>query len=310
MMDSEIRQKKKIKRKKFCQDIYKDRYIYLLLLPSIILIAVFSYAPLPGIRIAFQNYNISKPVASEWVWFDNFIEIFKYGDCLKAVTNTFYISIVLLFITFPAPIIFALLINEITHTGLKKTVQTISYLPHFLSWISVIGIVTSLYAKSGIVNDFIAMFGGERMLLLAEPGFLVTNVVILNLWKGIGWGSIIFLAAITGVDQALFEAATLDGANRFKQVIYVTIPTIMPTVIIMLIWRLGSLFSDNFELMYGLQNAFVQFEVISTWIYKNGIEGGNYKLSTAFGLLQGVINFIFLFAANQIAKKLTDSSVF
>ncbi len=309
-MDSELSNERKIKMRRLYNDVYKGRYIYLLLLPSLISTILFSYAPLWGIKIAFQDYNIYKPEMSEWVWFDNFIEIFKHGDCLKAVMNTFYISLLSVLITFPAPIIFALLINEINNTVFKKAVQTISYLPHFLSWISVIGIVTSIYSKSGIINDIIALFGGERLLLLAEQKFFVPNVLILNLWKDIGWGSIIFLAAITGVDPSLFEAATLDGANRFKQVISVTLPTIMPTVVIMLIWRLGGLFADNFELMYGLQNAFIDFEVISTWIYKNGIEGGNYKLSTAFGLLQGVINFIFLFAANKTAKKITDNSIF
>lgn len=298
--------------KRLKAEVNKNRFIYLLLLPSIILVLVFSYAPLGGIKIAFQDYNIYNPDASEWVGMKNFIQIFRSPDTLKAVWNTLTIGFLNIGICFPLTILFALLLNEITNGVFKRVAQTISYLPHFLSWISIIGIATSLYAKSGIINDLIVFFTGnqERTLFLAQQSFFVPNVLILTLWQSIGWGSIIYLAAISGVDEALYEAAMLDGAGRLRQVWHVTLPGILPTIVIMLIWKCGSLFKDNFELIYGLQNAFVDFETIQTIVYKQGISGGNYQLTTAFGLFQGVVNFIFLFVVNFFAKKTTEVGVF
>ena len=177
---------------------------------------------------------------------------------------------------------------------------------------SVIGIVSTLYAKTGIVNDIIVMLFGEdkRSLIMANQNFFVPNVIILNLWKGIGWGSIVYLAAISGVDASLYEAARIDGAGRFRQTWSITIPTILPTVIIMLIWKCGTLFNDNFELIYGLQNPYIDFDVVQTIVYKRGIAGGDYQVSTAFGLFQGLVNIVILIIVNQIAKKATETSVF
>ena len=229
-----------------------------------------------------------------------------------AIANTFTISLLNLAICFPAPVIFALLLNEVDNKYFKKVTQTLSYLPHFLSWISVIGIVSTLYAKTGIVNDIIVMLFGEdkRSLIMANQNFFVPNVIILNLWKGIGWGSIVYLAAISGVDSSLYEAARIDGAGRFRQTWSITIPTILPTVIIMLIWKCGTLFNDNFELIYGLQNPYIDFDVVQTIVYKRGIAGGDYQVSTAFGLFQGLVNIVILIIVNQIAKKATETSVF
>lgn len=293
-------------------EIKKNKFIYLLLIPGIILAAVFFYAPMGGLKIAFQEYNIYRPEMSKWIGLDNFKYILDNEETLKAIANTFYVSIVSLIFTFPAPIIFALLINEIGGKGFKKIAQTVSYLPHFLSWISVIGIVTTLYAKSGMVNNLIAMLFGEdkRSLILANQSFFVPNVVILTLWKTIGWNSVVYLAAISGVDSSLYEAAAIDGAGKFRQTLSVTIPSILPTIIIMLIWRCGSLFTDNFELIYGLQNAYIDFEVVQTIVYKRGIAGGDYQISTAFGLFQGLINIVILCLVNWFAKRTSETSIF
>ncbi len=292
--------------------IKKNKFIYLLLVPGIILTLLFFYAPMGGLKIAFQEYNIYKPELSEWIGLENFRYILKNEETLKAIVNTFYVSLVNLALTFPAPIIFALLINEIENKYFKKVAQTISYLPHFLSWISVIGIATALYAKSGMVNNIIALIFGEdkRSLIMANQEFFVPNVIILTLWKTIGWNSVVYLAAISGVDSALYEAATIDGAGKFRQTVSITVPSIMPTVIIMLIWRCGSLFSDNFELIYGMQNAYIDFEVVQTIVYKRGIAGGDYQISTAFGLFQGLVNIVILCIVNSFAKRVSETSVF
>ena len=301
-----------VRRKKLAVEINKNKFIYLLLAPAVILSLIFWYAPMGGLKMAFQDYNIYQPSMSEWVGLKNFKYILQNKETIMAIANTFTISLLNLAICFPAPIIFALMLNEVDNKYFKKVTQTLSYLPHFLSWISVIGIVSTLYAKTGIVNDIIVMLFGEdkRSLIMANQNFFVPNVIILNLWKGIGWSSIVYLAAISGVDSSLYEAARIDGAGRFRQTWSITIPTILPTVIIMLIWKCGTLFNDNFELIYGLQNPYIDFDVVQTVVYKRGIAGGDYQVSTAFGLFQGLVNIVILIIVNQIAKKATETSVF
>lgn len=291
----------------------RQKLLFVLIAPSIILTIIFAYLPMVGIKMAFQDYNIYRPEASTWIGFKNFIDIFTIKEFTDGIKNTIIISLLNLLICFPAGIVFALLLNEIKNTAYKKVIQTVSYLPHFLSWISVIGIVTSLFSEYGIINDLLVTLTGgahERTMYLAEQWFFIPNVIILSLWKGVGWGSIVFLAAITGIDQSLYEAAKVDGASKLRQVWSITIPGILPTIMIMLLWQLARLFGDNFELIYGLQNPFVNVEVIGTIVYKNGIAGGNYQMTTAFGLMQGLVNFAFLMIANYISKKGTDVGIF
>ncbi len=299
------------KKKKLWTEVRKNKFNYFLLLPSLVLVIVFCYMPFGGIKIAFQDYNIYRPEASEWVGFENFVNVFSNEGMLKAIVNTIYLSVLNLVICFPLGVIFAILLNELPNGLFKKSVQTVSYLPHFLSWISVIGIVTTLLSKSGIVNDLLIMLGGkERVMFLSNQSLFVPLLIILSAWKGMGWGSIIYLAAISGIDASLYEAATIDGAGKFKQIWHITIPSIMPTIVIMLIMQLGSLFTSNFELVYGLQNPFIDFETINTLIYKQGIEGGDYANTTAFGLAQGAINFALVVAANYFSKKTTEIGLF
>ena len=302
----------KLSGQRIAKRLAKDKFLYILLLPSVILTLMFSYFPIGGVKMAFQDYNIYNPSMSQWIGLTNFKKILETPGILTAIWNTLYISLLNLFICFPITVIFALLLNEVQCSWFKRFTQTVSYLPHFLSWISVIGIATAMYSKYGFINDLIVAITGnpERTLFMAEQSFFVPNVILLNIWKGTGWGSIVFLAAITGVDQSLYEAATVDGANRFKQIQHVTFPAILPTIVIMVLWRVGSLLSDNFELIYGLQNTYVNFEVIQTTVYKEGIQAGNYSISTALGFGQGLINFIVLFIVNMFAKKTTGTGLF
>ena len=203
-----------IKKKGLWAEIKKNKFTYFLLLPSFVLVVLFCYVPFGGVKIAFQDYNVYRPELSKWVGLANFKDILSNDGMLKAIWNTFYLSILSLFICFPAGIIFALLLNELKAGKFKKTIQTVSYLPHFLSWISVIGIVTTLYSQSGIINDICVMLGAkERVMFLSKQELFVPNVIILSIWKEMGWGSIIYLAAIAGIDASLYEAIMVSNAT-------------------------------------------------------------------------------------------------
>lgn len=309
-MNKSIELKKEGFLEKLKKDLNKNKFAYFLILPAVIFVFVFSYMPITGIKMAFQNYDIYFPESSTWAGFDNFIKIFKTPGLTKAIINTFYLSILSLIVGFPGSIIFAILLNEVRNMKFKKITQTLSYLPHFLSWISVIGIASTLFSRYGSVNDLIEMLGGNRTMFLAEQKFFVPFVLMLSVWKGLGWGSIVYLAAIAGVDQSLYEAVKIDGGGKWRQIWHITLPSIRPTIVIMLIWQLGGLFNSNFELIYGLQNSFVDFEVMSTIIYKRGIEGGEYSMSTALGIFQGAVNLVLILVSNYFAKKVSETSLF
>lgn len=290
--------------------ILKNRFLYLLILPAVVVVFIFSYLPYPYLRMAFQDYNIYVPANSEWVGLEHFIKIVSNKRMMGSIINTLTLSVLSIIFAFPLPIILALSLNELRNAVFKKIVQSISYLPHFLSWITVVGIAYSIYAMSGLVNDIAVAFGSERTMFLSLQNFFVPDALILSIWKSTGWNSVIYLAAIAGVDTSLYEAAALDGANRFQQAIHVTLPSILPTVSIMLIWALGSVMGSNFELVYGLQNDYIDFEVISTVIYKQGLKNGDYGPVTALGLFQGVVNVLLLVGANGLVKKLTKVGLF
>ena len=204
------------------------------------------------------------------------------------------------------------LVNELNDGKFKKFTQTVSYLPHFLSTIAVIGMAVSIYSEYGILNDLRIWLFGEntvRELFLTKQNLFVPNILILSNWKGLGWSSVIYLAAISGVDSSLYEAAIVDGAGKFRQCLHITIPSISTTIIMLFILKIGSLFNSDFELIYGLQNVYIDFEVISTVIYKQGITGGNYSVSTAFGFVQGVVSLVLVLITNYISKRVDDVSL-
>ena len=301
--------------KGFVRNFRDHKYAYLMILPAMIAVFVFMYLPLIGIILAFKDYDIMYGIAdSPWVGLENFILIFKQPAMLDAIGNTLYLSIINMFGGFPFPIILAILFNEIWSLKFKKVVQTISYLPHFLSWVSVIGLVYSLFATEGPVNQIMAQIVGENyepVNFLMDSKYFVPIAFWTNIWKSTGWSSVLFLAAITGIDPALYEAATIDGAGKLRQIWHITLPGIRTTLIIVFVMNMGGLFASNFELVYGLQNVYTidDTEVIGTLIYRTGIQNGNYSVATAFGLSQGLITVTLILIANAISKKIAEVSI-
>lgn len=299
----------------FIDNIKDYRYAYILLLPALIAVIVFQYFPFFGIILAFKDYNVYDGIlGSPWVGLDNFKLIFQQPAMLSAIKNTLVLSIVTIIGDLPFPILLAILFNEIRNMKFKKVVQTISYMPHFLSWASVIGMVYSFLALEGPLNQVLGQIIGESYEaknFLMNSSYFVPIAFLTNLWKTVGWSSVIYLAAIAGIDPALYEAATMDGANKLKQIWHITLPGISTTILIIFVMNMGSLFSSNFELVYGLQNVYTidATEVIGTLIYRSGIQNGNYSAATAFGLTQGIITVVLILSANAVSKKITEVSI-
>lgn len=293
----------------------RNTMMYVILLPSIIMVLIFNYLPLLGLVIAFKDFDaFSGILGSPWVGLENFIKVLTYPDFLKAIKNTLVYSSISLFLGFPLPIILALLFNEINNTAFKRIIQTVSYFPHFLSWAAVCSFVYALFALEGPVNGILADIIGEtyeRKNILLDSKNFIAIIFGVGQWKSVGWNTIIYLAAITGIDGSLYEAAKIDGCNRFKMVTNITWPCIKGTAMLVLILGLGSLVTSNFEMVYGLQNAFIQqdTEVINTLVYRQGIQGGEYSMSTALGLMQGVVSLIIVFFANRISKIVSGESL-
>jgi len=287
-----------------------------MLLPALAFTFLFAYLPMGGLIVAFKDYDIWQGIwASPWAGrggFAHFINLFSNQAIRDSIGNTLYLSLLNLAISFPAPIIFALLLNELRQVIFKRVVQTVSYMPHFLSWISVIGITMVFFGQFGPLNEFFVLFNPNhaRQLYLTRQDLFVPILVFLNLWKTMGFQSIIFLAAITGVDPQLYEAAAIDGAGKFKQAWHVTIPAIMPTVMVMFILQIGGILASNFELVFGLQNVFIDFEVIDTVVYRHGLLQRGYSQATALGLTRGILALGLTIGANQISKKFGSASIF
>ena len=281
------------------------KYLYLMLVLPLIQYAVFRYAPLTGLQVAFKDFNIFRGMwASEWVGFTVFQQIFADQKFWMALKNTVFLNGLDLLFGFPVPIILAVMLYEMRSLALKRVSQTILYLPHFLSWIIVGGIVSQVFASSGIVNNAIQHLGGNPVKFLTNEGNWVAVYVGVGIWQSAGWGTIIYLAAISGVNPELYEAAEADGCGRWRRVRHVTLPCISPTIILMLILRLGQMVSIGFERPYVMANDMVanSAEVISTFVYKSGIRNARYPFATAVGMFGSVVNMVFLVAANQIAK--------
>lgn len=291
--------------------IVRDRYLYLMLLPAVAVMLIFKYLPMGGLLMAFEDYSPFKGIfGSKWVGFANFVKIFTQPKFTTAIRNTLVVSLLDLVIGFPAPILLALLINELENKVFKRIVQTVSYLPHFLSWISVVGIVSILFGRDGIVNDIrIALGAQERIIFLAKQEWFIWFLLGTMVWKETGWGTVIHLANLSSISPDLYEAANIDGANRLQQIRYITIPHMMPTVIVLLIFKMGTLFSSNFELIYGMQNPYIDFEVISTIVFQTGIKTGNYSVATAIGLMEGLVALILVLGSNWISKKVTGDGI-
>lgn len=294
------------------KDFRRNRALYLLVLPVLIFYIVFHYKPMYGAIIAFKDYSPGLGIPdSPWVGLANFSRFFHGPYFWRLIRNTLLLSLYNLLFGFPAPIILALLLNEVKNKKFKSITQTITYLPHFVSMIVVTGMITNFCMSSGLFNDIIVLFGGERSPLLQNPNLYRTIYVASSIWQEVGWGSIIYLSALSGVDAQLYEAAAIDGAGKWKQLIHVTMPAIAPTIITMLILKMGSLMSLGYEKTILLYNAstYETADIISSYIYRVGLLDHDWSYSTAIGLFNSVINCILLIITNQLSKKLSDTSL-
>lgn len=306
---------RQLKKYTFVHNIYKHRFLYILVLPALVYTLIFNYVPLPGVIMAFQNFDILKGFSgSEFVGLKHFETIFTMDKFTRAIKNTLLYSSVTMASNFVLPIALALLFNELRNLRFKKVVQTISYMPYFISWASVIALVYAFFATYGPFNDVMVSIMGdrwERINPLMDAEYFLEFIVGTNIWKNLGWSSVIYMAAITGIDASLYEASDIDGAGRLQKVIYITLPSIMPTAVILLIMGAGGIVSSNFEQVYGLQNLYTQeaTEVINTLVYRQGLCNGEYSLATAFGLFQGIVSFAIVIVVNKIGKKLANISI-
>ena len=299
--------------RRFMHHVYMHRQIYLLMLPAIIYIAVFHYGPMYGAQIAFKNFRPSRGIwNSDWVGMKNFIRFFNYMDFWKIIGNTVGLSLYGIIAGFPAPILLALLLNEVKNQRFKKTIQLITNAPHFLSVVVGCGLILIFFNESnGIVNNIIDTFGGTRTAFLTDPKWFKTLYVFTGIWKNTGWNAIIYLAALSGVDQECVEAARVDGASRLKIILHINLPHILPTMVILLILSTGNILSVGFEKVFLLQNDlnFDSSTIISTYTYRVGLMGGEFSYSTAIGLFNSVVNVIVLLIVNKISDRLTQTSL-
>lgn len=306
-------QKIKNFRYRVATDFRKNKLKYLMVLPVLIILFFFCYKPMYGILIAFKRYRPSLGIMdSPWVGLKYFKQFFTDPYCGRLFRNTLTISILSLLLEFPTPIIFALLLNEVKSKKFKKTVQTVSYIPHFISTVVVCGMIASFCASDGLFNNIAALFGAERTNLLMEKNNFYPIYILSNIWKGLGWNSIIYLAALSGIDQEQYEAARIDGANRIQQIFYITLPGIMPTVSMLLVLRIGSLLSVGYEKIILLYQptTYAVADVISSYVYRRGLQSGEFSYGTAVGLFNSIVNIILLLIANKTSKKLGQSGLF
>lgn len=292
--------------------------LYLMLLPALVFVLIFNIAPMYGITIAFKDYDMfaaDSPLISifksEWVGLEHFIKLFKRPDFLNAFRNTMIISVAKIVFVFPIPIVFAILLNEVRSTRFQKCLQTVIYLPHFLSWAVVAGIFVNLLGSTGMANSIITAFGGEKISFLMDKEWFRVIIIISDAWKEVGWNSIIYFAAIAGLDMECFEAAKVDGANRFQQIIYVTLPGLMPTIVLMLIMRVGGIMDAGFAQIFAMYNPTVYetADIIGTYVYRMGLGKMDFSMGTAVGLFESLIALVLVISSNAVAKKKLGKSI-
>lgn len=293
--------------------IWKHRYFYLMLLPALLYVLIFNYAPMYGLQIAFKDYRMSLGISgSRWVGFRHFKDFFNSYNFWPLLRNTLVLSLYSMSVGFPIPIILALILNEVKGKS-KNVAQTILYAPHFISTVVLVGMINIMFSmSSGVVNNVLNQLGMESIYFMGSEKYFRHLYVWSGVWQQMGWSAIIYLAALSGVDPSLHEAASIDGASRIQRIIHINLPCILPTIIIMFIMRMGSIISVGYEKVYLLQtdlNLDVS-EVISTYVYKRGIQNTNYSFSTAIDLFNNVINVTMLLISNKISKKVSGTGLF
>lgn len=291
----------------------RDYQLYLLLALPIIYFVLFKYIPMYGAAIAFQDYNIFQGVTgSEWIGFENFRQLFAMSQFYIVVRNTLILNFLDLVFSFPAPILLAILLNELSVDWYKKIAQTILYLPHFISWIIIGGLVYQMFSNNGgLVNNMITAMGFDAVPFLTNKHAWLLVYLGTGIWQSAGWGTIIYLAALTGINKELYEAADVDGAGRLKKIWYITLPGIRSTVVVMLIMQLGKIMTIGFERPFVMGNTLVMdyAEVISTFVYKAGLQSAQFSLATAMGLFQALVGLVFVIMANTIAKRFGEQGI-
>lgn len=293
--------------------IVRHKYLYLMVLPGFLTVLIFTYFPMYGILIAFKNYSASKGIMdSPWVGFKYFNTFFHDPMAFRVLKNTLLLGVYTLFWSFPAPIILALLFNELRNKKFKKIVQTVSYFPHFISVVIVAGMIKEFTARDGLFNDIISFFGGTPVMFLLEPDYFRTIFISSGIWQGVGFGTIIYLAALSGIDPTLYDVAEVDGANRWKKIVHITWPSLRSTTVILLIFAVGGILGTDFQkiiLLYSPETYSVA-DVIGSYVYRQGILGAQYEYTTAIGLFMSIISFIVLYLTNWISRKVSDTSLF
>ncbi|QNK58807.1 sugar ABC transporter permease [Paenibacillus sp. PAMC21692] len=295
--------------------LYDSRHYLLMLLPGILYYLIFHYAPMYGVIIAFKDFNMFQGIwGSPWAsqsGFYNFIELFQSPEFFRVIRNTILLSFYLILFSFPMPILLALSLNEARNGIWKRSVQTITYLPHFISTVVICGMIFNFLSLDGMINQIASWLGAERIQYLLMPEYFRTIFITSDIWQTIGWGSILYLAALSGIDTSLYEAARIDGANRWHQIIHINIPALIPTIVILLIFNIGNLMQISFEkvLLLYQPNTYETADVIGTYVYRRGIIGTQFSFATAVGLFQSAIGFAMIMLANWSARKLTSNSL-
>ena len=291
----------------------RDKFLLLMFLPIVVYYVVFSYVPMTGAIVAFKQFKPGHGIyGGDWVGLKWFIQFFKSPFAFRTVRNTVLISIYSILFGFPLPILFAICVTEIRSSKVRRVVQTVSYLPHFISPVVLVGMINNFFSMNhGLVNDLIVRMGGEPVNFLINPAWFRTLYVGSGVWQNFGFNSIIYIAAITGIDPSLYEAGKIDGITKFQEMVYITIPMISQTIVMLFIMQLGGIMSVGFEKVFLMYSPAVYetADVVSTYVYRKGIESNNYGFGSAVGLFNSVINFAFVFIANQVCRKLTDSSL-
>lgn len=304
--------KKTFKEKMF--DLAKCWQLYVFLLPALVCLILFSYVPMYGVQLAFKEYNpVQGILGSPWVGFDHFTRFFNSYQFKQLLVNTIALSLYSLVVGFPIPVILALALNHVKNSKYKKLVQTVTYAPHFISVVVLVGMVQIFFSvNGGLINSIIQLFGGEPVLFMGKVEYFRDIYVWSGIWQGMGWSAVIYLAALSGVSPELHEAATVDGATKLQRVWNIDLPTILPTIVIMLILNFGSVMSIGFEKAFLMQNPLNMghSEIIATYVYKMGLLNAEYGFSTAVGLFNSVINAVLLISVNKIADKLGQESIF
>ena len=290
----------------------REWQMHLMLLPGIVLVFIFSYIPLYGLIIAFEKYNPGMGFSSPWVGLDNFTYLFAQPNFVRTIWNSLYIAVFKIFGGIVASVFFALLLNEIGNKVAKRVLQTLIYIPNFLSWVIMAGVMMDLLATDGLVNRWLTSLGMEPVNFLGNPEVFPWTMIVSDIWKGFGFGTVVYLAALTGIDPELYDAAKVDGAKRIRQIRYITLPLLMPTIILMLVLSLGGIMNAGFDQIYNLYSPVVYEtgDIIDTYVYRLGIAQAQYSVGAAIGMFKSVISFILVSLSYILADKLAHYKIF